>query len=600
VGAIVAFLVAGELPAQEPVPTPTPPDSVARPVPDSIAPADSLKGPPAPDTLAKAPVDTLKPVDVVVSFPRSEAQGWSAGIWEWDRDELLREGDLTLTELLERIPGMTPIRWGFYGQPEAVSAFGATAGRFEVVLDGFVLDPLDGGTVDLAGLELVRLRRVRVERRLGYTRVELETLAPSDHRPYSIVEAATGDLDTNLFRGTFLAPRFLVGPLALGIERLDSDGILRREPANTFTGWMKWGRTVGGTGLQFELRRSTVQRTDTLGEVREGKRQDWVLRARGAPMSNVTTEAYFGVSAIENDWTGEFLEDRGVQGGVRAAYEGERAWARTALRARSHPSLPDFESEVAGGVRLPGFLALSGDLTLSNWRRDATAVSGGVRAELGPFLGVRPFAELSGGKRGIAGLVDAAGHPVFLERDAFRVGAEYERGGARLGGAYVVIDADSVPAFGLPFDRSAGLFAGGEVRGWEVVGTIPLFWEPLTFEGWYTRWTGSPWIYLPAESLRGAVVYHHSPLASGNLEILARLEGHHRSAMRIPGAGGPGAVTVVPAHTGLDFYLQIRILDVRAFLRWENITNRLYDHDFPGRLHPGQRVLYGVKWEFWN
>jgi len=39
---------------------------------------------------------------------------------------------------------------------------------------------------------------------------------------------------------------------------------------------------------------------------------------------------------------------------------------------------------------------------------------------------------------------------------------------------------------------------------------------------------------------------------------------------------------------------------VRALVRWENLTNRPDLADLPGRTLPGQRVFYGVKWQFWN
>ena len=57
-----------------------------------------------------------------------------------------------------------------------------TAGRTEVVLDGYVLDPHLDGTYDLSRLELVALRRLVVERRLDLLRIEIETLEPFDPR----------------------------------------------------------------------------------------------------------------------------------------------------------------------------------------------------------------------------------------------------------------------------------------------------------------------------------------------------------------------------------------------------------------------------------
>ncbi|NIQ52520.1 MAG: hypothetical protein GWN71_03425, partial [Gammaproteobacteria bacterium] len=200
---------------------------------------------------------------------------------------------------------------------------------------------------------------------------------------------------------------------------------------------------------------------------------------------------------------------------------------------------------------------------------------------------------------GVPFLKDSADAAVLTDRASIRVGGEIEHGGLRLGAARIELSADSVPAFDLPFDRGAGLYPGGELLGWEITGRIPLLRGPLALEGWYVRWTGaSPWIYLPEENWRAALVYSHSPLPSGNLEILARLESRHRSAMTVAAPGG--ATAEVPAFTSFDAYLQIRVLSVRAFVRWDNLRLSPGIQDFPERAFPRQRVFYGVKWEFWN
>ena len=59
-------------------------------------------------------------------------------------------------------------------------------------------------------------------------------------------------------------------------------------------------------------------------------------------------------------------------------------------------------------------------------------------------------------------------------------------------------------------------------------------------------------------------------------------------------------MSAVPGLTSLDFNLTIRILDLHAFVRWNNILHRLNQQDLPGRIFPGQRAFYGIKWSFWN
>src|SRR5690606_15381270 len=105
--------------------------------------------------------------------------------WTWDRTDLLASGALTLTDLLERIPGVTGVRYGFIGLPETAAAMGGAAGSIELVLDGYALDPLGAAALDLSRIELAELGRVRVERRLGFLRVEVESLSPRHNTPYS-------------------------------------------------------------------------------------------------------------------------------------------------------------------------------------------------------------------------------------------------------------------------------------------------------------------------------------------------------------------------------------------------------------------------------
>ena len=111
------------------------------------------------------------------------------------------------------------------------------------------------------------------------------------------------------------------------------------------------------------------------------------------------------------------------------------------------------------------------------------------------------------------------------------------------------------------------------------------------------RTDAAGWLYLPAEQWRAALTYHHSPLASGNLELFARFEHVYRGGMRVP---GPDALAYSNRHRATNLELTIRILTVRAFLRWENLFHRLDLSDIPPYRLPGQHLLWGVKWIFWN
>jgi hypothetical protein len=573
---------------------PVPPDSAR-----GDAAADTVAATPA-DTTAGAQPDSFPPPPELVSFPEPDLAGWTAGVWEWTREDLLESGALTLADLLEQLPGVTPVRSGLVGLPVGASAFGATGGRLHIVLDGFELDPLGSSTFDLARLELGQLRRVRVERRLDGLRIELETIAPFDPRPYTLVEAGTGQLlASNMFRGTFLAPRFIGRPMGLGIEYLDTRRTsLTPEAASSFSAWFKWGILSKERGLQLEVRRSNMKRSGVSALAGEGSRQDWVLRGRNAFSPNFVAEAYIGQSSNDDGFGETKVRESSFQTGLRAMYRAERLWAGGAVRTRSHASFPPVEAELEVGGRPLPFLQLSGDVAWANWREAGRAAAVTVRSELGPFAGLRAFGELSAGDEGVPFVAYDGTRAVVTSRDALRFGGEWSRGDFQAGAARVRLRTDGIPTFGLPFDRTPGIYPGGEVQGWELTARVPLFWKPLSLEGWYTRWEGNRWIYLPDESWRAGLVYHHLPLKSGNLEILARIEARYRGAMLVPDT--EGGASLVPGVTTLDGYLHIRIVGVRGFLRWENMTRLQNVYDLPGRNLPGPRFFYGIKWELWD
>jgi hypothetical protein len=56
----------------------------------------------------------------------------------------------------------------------------------------------------------------------------------------------------------------------------------------------------------------------------------------------------------------------------------------------------------------------------------------------------------------------------------------------------------------------------------------------------------------------------------------------------------------VPYYQSWFFHLNVRVLTVRAFLRAENLANRLENQDYPGALLPGLRTMYGIRWTLFN
>lgn len=554
--------------------------------------------------------DTMPPPPMLPELAAPFAERRAAGVWHWDQEALAATAAVTVLDLLDEIPGIATFRSGLLLQPEAASAYGGTSARVEVDLDGYVLDPMNASALDLSTIELSNLSDVLIERRLDLLRIRLRSAAPWDARPYSRVEAATGQPDANLFRGIFLSPDLWVGPFGVSIERLDTDGAGSSEPADVFDTWLKWGWQSETRGIQFEMRQSTLDRESPSPWPQTRKRRDLVLRARNRFGESITAEAYIGRASVEIEPLGEDaapsgssspIERSGVQTGIRTSVELPAGWLEASLRARDEPSLPRLQTDLGAGLNLGDVAALRADVTHQSWRNVDGMLSLSARADLGPFYGVTPFAEWTTGERGAPLFSDPTlAAPLIDNRTAFRVGAQGAFPWITVGGALLHTEVDSVPAFGLAFDSAGRSYAGGSVDGFEVYGRTRLYFDWLAAEGSYYRWfSGEPWAYLPVEEGRGALTMNWTPLESGNLQIIGWLEARRRGNVLTPNPEDDGLTLVtLPARTLYNAYLQIRIMSLRIFARYSNLRGQVAE-DIPGR-NIGPRFFYGVKWSFWN
>lgn len=607
-----SLLLAGSAVAQEP-PVRPPRDTLARP--DTLAPDTALA-----DSLQQA-ADTVPPprFSAILAPPPPSVAG---NVFYWDRDALLREAALTIGDLLEHVPGITVLRAGLFQQPEAAGAFGQTRGRVEVVLDGFVLDPLTTSTLDLATIELAQLAELRVERRLDLTRIHLTTLEPQHASPYSRIEAGTGEPSGSVLRGLFTAPRFFGGPLALAIDRVDGKGSQGAEPADAFGGWVKWGWFPSpDRAVQVEYQLTRLRRTAGVPWVAEQSRKDLVLRARNRFTAGLSAELFAGRSSVlrprpdtaDADSTSDLQRDH-WQYGARATLRQSGAWVDAELRFRNSDALASRQLDVGGGVALASLLNVGGNVTSSAWTGGVSAFAWDVRGEVGPFSGLSAFAELAGGKRGAPLWGDSAGISTLEThaldtRSGTRAGINLRRFGIDATAAAIRLDPDSAAPFGLPFDSAFGRSIAEPAQGLEVYGRVPIWPRGFSITGNFNYWDKvGGLLYLPLRSWRVALELHTEPLASRNLEILGRIEHQRREAMaeRNPESLNPGdpqnppnPYVTMPIRDLVNGYLQIRVIDVRAFIHYYDLLGAGRE-DFPGRVAGGPRILYGVKWQLFN
>lgn len=614
--------------------------------PDTLG-ADTLRAdsippriPPTPDSLP--PGDSVEADTIFYNLPTVDhrpANGWESGAWSWNHDEILASGSATLVDLLEKVPGMVALRTGDYGTPQSVTAFGLGAGRIRVFRDGFEIVPLAGGSVDLSSIGLGGVTGVRLERLPDEIRIYVDSFAFEDGRAYSLVEAGTGDLNTNLLRGMFGNPTALGGDIALALERVDSRGARGNEPGYGQGTWVRYQLHRGdAAGIAVDYRRM-ARKTDAAPYLAETTRSDLTVRGRVRVPGGFTAEAYWGRSSHTVDDTAYATEGgRRSQLGVRAAWEAKGVFADAAYRHfGGDDGLPSDRIDASVGADLPmvgGFVA---DFDRATWE-GGTTTARRVRGWTRPLLGFSAFASWGSGTHGARTLplqdvtappvvteedpdadpveppVEEVPPPLFrtTERTTSRYGVQWSLWGVTLSGARLWLEADSLLPVGIQPDRGEpAIAAGSGHQGWEATGRLPLpILRGLHVEGAYQEWA-RPWSYMPARIYRGAAVYHRTFLESENFEMWLTMGvvGHDEMTTRQLVEADPEEVGTLEGGTmygHVPFYqnwyarLQLRIVTVRIFMGWDNFTIRRDLQNFPDRLLPITRAFYGIRWTMWN
>jgi hypothetical protein len=240
----------------------------------------------------------------------------------------------------------------------------------------------------------------------------------------------------------------------------------------------------------------------------------------------------------------------------------------------------------------------------------------------GPFGGFTLFGSVGGGNRGLrfrrdstivvrtlAGEVDPAVPeqdtlPTVLFREyesvagGFRAGAEWARGSIRAGAAFVAHDVDVVSPFGFWFERGLEPTEGGTIGAVEAYVDLPVIWRQVRFDATYTDFLSDPERpYLPRRFGRAALEYH-GLFFNGNFEPTLRTEVLFGGQSLTFDADSAVFNRVTEPYATFNFYVQMRVLDVRAFWRMENAFNRDRAFDIPNLFLPGVRTMFGVRWFF--
>ena len=553
----------------------------------------------------------------------SSGPGPSLGlaVWSWDRNALMSTRAATLAELVALIPGVIALKGGDYGTPVTVMSFGAGGGRVRVIWDGFEWIPLEGGVPDLSRIGLAGLDEVRVERQPGGLRIELRTREPTSRDPATLVQVGTGDLGTNLLRGLFVSPRALGGALTLAFDRVETRGP-GLQAGGSLSGFaLRYAISRGDRGGVVAEMRRFAPRTDVVDLTTGLTRNDWNIRARWRLAEGLIGEGYWGASSLaggpEEPVYGT-LDVRRTQLGLRTKYTVGNLWAQGAVRRFSGHGVPGENYEAsAGAARILG-ASMDGSLRVERWVGQY-AMSWRARIETAPVGGLSLFASYEDGETGAPFVSEYEAYlrslrlgppappalvekprPRFTSRTGMRAGGKFSWRGFHFSGAWLSMEADSIRPLGLALDPDGISVVGGDRMGFEATASVPLPLRGFAMEAAVQAWDDDL-AYLPRRLWDGALTYHGIFKESRNLEVWGGLGVTRRDPMAIGilESGGDPAVpdlVVVPLSEEWYTHIQVRIVTLNLFIRWENIRGKSDNVDFPNREQPRFRTLYGVRW----
>lgn len=611
---LVTVVGAAPLRAQEP------PDSVV--IRDSLAVQESL----ATDSLAvgdTVPGDSISADTIFYNLPRvrgSEPVGFATGVWEWDRHAIMADGANTLAELFQRLPGVVALLGGDYGTPASVTAFGGGGGGYRILRDGLEVYAAEGGVPNLQLVGLAGISRIRLDRSMGQMTIEMWSHEYDDGRPFSIIEAGTGDLDTNMFRGVYADPTAFGGSIAAGLERMDTRGRERdrSEGGNRTGSWVRYQYHAGDRfGLALDYRTVSSQTrveefTPTSG------RSDVSVRAAFEALAGVTVSAFAGQSTYTVDSPADsslFVGGSRTQVGGTLGVDRGPLWLHGSYR-NFEGALPSGRADVRGGISDERWGGISGQWSSSSWN-DIDASSYRARAWFTPARFATLFGSYEDGSFGSRAevLSEGVGTPplspdrsfeegpgVVLDRTGARAGLALSRWGVSLAGATLYSYSNQVQPLGLELDDQATPVVGVHRNGYEGMAVLPTFMEGLTLEGSYQYWDEEG-PYQSTQIYRGAFEFHRVFMESGNLELWASLGVRGHDPMQVFVAddmSGSGSVAQVPFYQSWYWQAQVRVVTVRFWLGMDNFTLRRDLQTYPDRVLPFGRSFFALRWDLWN
>lgn len=584
------------------VPVPVGADSLLR---DSLA----KKGPPpVPRDTIKAPLTRGElPTDVTI-----------ARRVRWDRDSLFATGALTAADLLERVTGLSTFHAGWIAAPTTAAYLGDHR-RVRVFMDGVEireLDPRAHGVLDLTQISLWAMEDAVIEQEAEETRLYLRTWRTQLTTPITRTDIATGDQQTNLYRG-FLGRRFDNGaafqfgaqqygttpPSSFGSAN-DQLGLIAR------LGWANTRWSIDGFASRISRHRGVVFDDRTAGDSIpsvESARTDAYVRAGFGDPDTSRVWAQVLASASKYD------------------YEGHRTFtappttpAESLLAASSLDTSTSRSQYVASVGSVNGPLKVSASARIySGFGKSITVPAFRASYALnrlsisayGEGKSVDSTARFDVSARltplSFVSVLASAGRTSHELNDDTTYSATYLRGeaGVRVRNLWLlggVMRRDSVQlAAPKIYDTTFTPRWDGAATG--VTASIRgQIWRLIRADIWAVRWNDSTGFYRPRYQTRSELFVRTNLLdrfPSGNFGLLFSAVHEYRSGVRFP--IGPTGVSQTSGYRTISTLLEIRILSGTLSWQFRNLLGERYAQ-VPFFISPRQTNFYGIRWEFLN
>jgi hypothetical protein len=527
--------------------------------------------------------------------------------YDWNRAQLFATGALTLGDLLDRIPGVTTFRSGWLATPQAVT-FNGDFRRVRIFYDGIELDNLDNGTgglLDLSTVQIWTLEHLTIERSANELRLYLRTWRVDNTDPYTRVDVATGNEETNLYRGFYgkrfdnggvlqfagqqygvTSPRFAGSGDALSL--LTRAGLARK-------GWSV-DAFVNRIHTTRTLERPALGRPPVLSL--DGTYTDAYLRAAvghadGGPWAQATVASlgFKGTTGPDRSTAAttqpDTLERRvfETQYNLGAGYT--KGVARLELQDRWRALAGRTSNSFSGRLDFVTPLGVLNSLVERDGLRQTTNADAGIRAQPLPFIA------LSGS---IATSAPSSAGTTLASTTSARGEV-----GLKLFGPWVsvgMITSDKTEGL-APLFYDTLLLATPAGRTTSQTASIrgPLG-RGFGIDAWLTRWDQTA-AYQPQYQSRSEINFSNNFLKRfprGDFELRAAAVYEYRGHTVFPLSAGDVQTGVAKTLSGL---LEIRILRAVVSYQQRNILGYLYQV-VPGFEMPRVLAIYGVRWDFWN